>query len=141
MHAFVAIAGLKLHTWIRLLLCLCEDTVHCCASLSMLRDLCRFLEAKLLNEYVAKMFGGSWLFQSSGLYLLMICRLLGAKLLYEYVAKRLGGGPVPEFWARLVGAGTGFFFASLFLDCKFMDCLPKTIVPWNSRAIASSALR
>ena len=68
-------------------------------------------------------------------------RLLGAKLLYEYVAKSLGGGPVPELIARLVGAGTGFVFASILLDCKFMDCLPKTIVPWNSRVIASSALR
>lgn len=72
------------------------------------------------------------------------CRLLGAKLLYEYVAKRLGGGPVPEFWARLVGAGTGFCFASVLLDCtgsKFLDCLPKTVVPFSSRAIASTALR
>lgn len=71
----------------------------------------------------------------------MLFRLLGAKLLYEYVAKRLGGGPVPEFWARLVGASVGFLFASILLDCKFMECLPKTIVPWNSRVIASSALR
>ena len=48
---------------------------------------------------------------------------------------------MPEVLARLVGAGTGFVFASILLDCKFMDCLPKTIVPWNSRVIASSALR
>ncbi|CAL5224585.1 g7292 [Coccomyxa viridis] len=67
--------------------------------------------------------------------------LLGAKLLYEYVAKSLGGGPVPELLARIVGAGTGFVFASILLDCNFLDCLPKTIVPWNSRVIASSALR
>lgn len=67
--------------------------------------------------------------------------MLGAKLLYEYVAKSLGGGPVPELLARIVGAGTGFVFASILLDCNFLDCLPKTIVPWNSRVIASSALR
>ncbi len=69
------------------------------------------------------------------------CRLLGAKLLYEYVARSLGGGPVPEFWTRLVGAAAGFGCASFLLGCFLLDCLPKTVVPWNSRAVASSALR
>jgi len=39
--------------------CFCPcDTMHCCASLSMLRHLCKVLRAKLLYEYVAKSFGG-----------------------------------------------------------------------------------
>ncbi|EIE19025.1 hypothetical protein COCSUDRAFT_54724 [Coccomyxa subellipsoidea C-169] len=67
--------------------------------------------------------------------------LLGAKLLYEYVARRLGGGAVPDFWSRVVGAATGLAFASVLLDCKFLDCLPKTVVPWDGRVIASSALQ
>ena len=63
-------------------------------------------------------------------------RLLGAKLLYEYVARRLGGGSNPEFWARMVGAGVGFAFASNLLECTFLECLPKTVVPWNMLSFA-----
>ncbi|CAL8464708.1 g4243 [Coccomyxa elongata] len=67
--------------------------------------------------------------------------LLGAKLLYEYVARRLGGGSVPDFWSRVVGAATGLAFASVMLECHFLDCLPKTVIPWNGRVIAASALQ
>lgn len=63
-------------------------------------------------------------------------RLLGAKLLYEYVARSLGGGPVPEFWSRVVGAASGFAFASYMSGCSLLDCLPKTVVPWNTRTVA-----
>lgn len=71
----------------------------------------------------------------------MWSRLLGAKLLYEYVARRLGGGSVPDFWSRVVGAATGLAFASVMLECHFLDCLPKTVIPWNGRVIAASALQ
>ena len=65
-----------------------------------------------------------------------LIRLLGAKLLYEYVARRLGGGSNPEFWARMVGAAVGFAFASNLLKCTFLECLPKTVVPWNMLSFA-----
>lgn len=47
---------------------------------------------------------------------------------------------MPDFWSRVVGAATGLAFASALLGCALLDCLPKTVVPWNGGVIASSAL-
>lgn len=58
-----------------------------------------------------------------------LCRLLGAKLLYEWAARRLGAGGFQTLATEVVGAATGFAFASIYLDADLLSRLPKTIIP------------